>query len=228
MSFLFRKYQIIRNFPPHYPWYKKIFANLLYWITGMIIHSRKNLLTQRDIIRARVRLRRGDILLLGNLRESSSLFITGPLTHSAIYVGRRRVIEAVGRGVQYNGLQHLFSNYDTLAILRLPKGTRRRHWIIHKAIRFAKEQLGKPYDFDFDAKSGKYFCTELVNKAFRQAGHNTGLRDIKPFRTFFEKMEKLLFTVRKILQPEEFVRGNFRVVFMSHNLRMKRRRMVLT
>lgn len=219
---IFKKYHLITNFPRGYPFYNKVFANFLYFITGIIIHPRKNLLTHQDLIKARFKLRKGDIALWGNLREVSSLFIRGPLTHASIYAGHKRFIEAVGDGVREISLHHMFTEYDTLAILRVPKEVKNRRKIIKDAIKYARSQLGKPYDFDFAPGSGKLFCTELVNYAYQKAHHQTHLRNLGRFEKGAGRIIQKIITASRALHPTKFIEeGNFKVIFISHNLGMK-------
>src|SRR3989338_320063 len=111
-------------------------------------------------------LRRGDIVLVGNLHQLSATFIGDALTHSLLYIGRKRCIEAVGSGVRYTSLAHIFTTYDTLAILRIRRHTLHRRHIIRRAIRYAKKQIGKAYDWDFSKTKQGFFCSKLVNEAY--------------------------------------------------------------
>ncbi len=217
-----KKYHLITNFPPNYPFYKKVFANLIYFLTGIIIHPRKNLLTHGDLIKARFIMRKGDVALWGNLREVSSLFISGPLTHASLYAGNKKFIEAVGDGVRTSSLHHMFTEYDTLAVLRLPKKTPQRRKKIKEALKYAEEQIGKPYDFDFSPGSGKLFCTELVNYAYRKAKHDTKLKTMGPFAKGERRIIQRIITATRALHPIKMAEeGNFDILFMSHNLRRK-------
>ena len=220
---IIKKYHWITNFPKHYPFYKKLSANILYFFTGIIIHPRKNLLSHQDLIKARLILRKGDIALLGNLRETSALFIRGSVTHTALYTGRRRFIHAIGDGVEYVSLHHLFTEYDTMVVLRLPRATNKKKSIIKKAISYAHSQLGKPYDFDFKKGIDKIFCTELINESYRHAGHDTKLRTITKVKSFEDKILKYISTATFALRPEQFMESNFDIVFLSHNLRVKKK-----
>ena len=219
----FKKTHWISNFPKHYPFYKKVIANFIYFFTGIIVHPRKNLLTHKDLIKARIKLRKGDIVLLGNLRETSSFFIKGAVTHTALYLGNKELIHAIGDGVQYVSLHHIFTEYDTLVVLRLPPHIRGRRKIIREAIKYAKTQLGKPYDFEFSRGVDKMFCTELINESFRYAGHDTQLKTINRAKGFEERILKFISTASLALRPEQFLESNFDVIFMSHNLKLKRK-----
>lgn len=217
------KYHLITHFPKRYALYKKVFANIIYFISGIVIHPRKNLLSHKDLLQARVKLRKGDVVIAGNLRELSHLFITGPVTHALLYIGHRKFIHAIADGVDYTTLHHLFTEYDTMVIMRLPKGTPHRKRKIKLAIQHAEAQIGKPYDFDFTGDKSKFFCTELVNYAYSKAGHDTGLKSMGRFRTFEEKIEKRIITATKALHPEKFIEGNFDLIFVSHNLEITRK-----
>ncbi len=219
----FKKYHVIRNFPKGYSWYKKFFANFIYFWTGIVLHKRKNLLSRRDIIKARLLLRKGDILLLGNLKETSKFLFKQPLTHVALYLGRKRCIHVLGDGVQYGSLHHVFQGYDTLVILRVPKSFRGRRKIIKKAINYAKEQFGKPYDYDFKKGSKCFFCTELVNEAYRKAGYQTKLKSLMKPKYLIERVSNVV----NALKPSDFLKGNFEIIFLSHNLKIRKQVILL-
>ncbi|MAG60798.1 hypothetical protein CL619_03350 [archaeon] len=218
---LFAKDHLIHNFPKRYPLYKKIFANFIYVLGGIVIHHRKNSLTHKDIFRAKHRMYKGDIVLVGNLRELSSLAISGITTHAMLYLGRRRFVGAVGDGVSLSTWHHVATEYDVLIILRIPRYVKGRRRMIQEACLFAEKQLGKPYDFFFESDYAKYFCTELVNSAFHHAKFHTGLSSVKPSHNVLEKIEKKIFSGTQALKPDKFLTSNFDIVFISHNLEYK-------
>jgi len=224
---IFQKYHIITNFPKDYPLYKKILANIVYFLTGIIYQPRKNLLSRKDLFKARFKLRKGDIVLLGNMRETSSLLIPGVFTHAAIYIGHKRFIHAIADGVGIASLYHFFTTYDTMAILRIVRHTRHKRRIIRRAIKFAKQQIGKPYNFEFTKTKESFFCTELVNSSFKYAGYTTGIATYGHFITLAEKIEKNITAAAKALKPDRILQGNFCVVFISHNLAFKGKKIVL-
>ena len=211
----FKKIHWITNFANGTPWYKKLYGNFVYFVSGVIIHSRKNTLSTKDYVRGKLLLRRGDIILWGNLRESSSLLIEEPVTHASLYMGRKRVLEAVGDGVRKSKLKHFFTEYDTMVILRVLKGTKLR--LIWKAIKYAKKQIGKPYDWEFKKGPKSFFCTELVNESFKQAGYKTGIASVKKGK---------VANALGALHPARFVKGKFRVIFLSHNLKLKGKKLI--
>lgn len=217
-----KKYHVIHNFPKGYPLHKKLFANFIYFITGIIVHKRKNLLNHQDLLMARIILKKGDIALWGNLRETSSLFIHGALTHASLYIGNKKFVEAIGDGVTYNSLHHFFTEYDTLVILRLPRFVNNRRKKIKLAVEHAEKQVGKPYDFGFSRGADKFFCTELVNYAYSRAKHHTGLTTIGGFKEAEKSLIQKLIPASRALSPIKMAEeGNFETVFMSHNIGMK-------
>lgn len=205
----------------------RILARIVFFFTGLVLFKRKNELTQKDILNIPLKLRTGDIILSSTFSDTSSLFIPGAVTHSALYVGRRRVIHAIGSGVQYATLHDLLATYDTFAILRLPRKTKGKRRIIRKTVRFAKQQIGKPYGFEDHPESGKFFCSELVNRAYKEAGHKTKLKNFEAFRPFIGRIERIITSARKALLPEKFILSHFRIIFLSHNLEIKKRELIL-
>lgn len=216
---IIKKYHIITNFPKGTPIYMKVWANFVYFLTGIVVHQRKNQLNHWDLVKARVNLKKGDVVLWGNLREVSSLFIKGPVTHASLYIGRKKFVEAVGDGVTVNALHHFFTEYDTLIILRLPKKTKNKKRKVKIAIETALQQVGKPYDFGFHKGADQFFCTELVNYAYQKAKHNTKLETVGRFRKAEKSIVKKYISSSRALHPIKMAEdGNFDVVFMSHNL----------
>jgi hypothetical protein len=141
-----------------------------------------------------------------------------------LYIGRKKFVEAVGDGVGVNSLHHFFTEYDTMIIMRLPKGIKNRKKIISLTIKHALEQVGKPYDFDFSGKANKFFCTELVNYSFKKAGHKTKLNTIGKFKKSEKDILKKFIPASRALHPIEFAqKGNFRIIFLSHNLQFEKR-----
>jgi len=206
---------------------KRIIARIVFFFTGIVLFKRKNELNQKDIFNILLKIRIGDIILATALSDTSSLFIPGAVTHCALYVGRRRVIHAIKSGVQYASLHHLVTKYDTFVILRLPGKTKGKLRIIHNSIKFAKQQIGKHYGYEDNPKLGKFFCSELVNRAYQEAGHKTQLNNFKAFRPLIGRIERMITLARKALPPEVFILGNFRVVFLSHNLEIRGKKIVL-
>jgi len=224
---IFRKFHFIKNFPEGYPFHKKVYANLIYFSSRIILDNRKNLLTKKDMRLAKLILRRGDILLLGNLRDFSSFLINSPITHSAIHTGRHRFVHAVGDGVESVSLKYLGKEYDTLAIVRVPKKVKGKRKIVRKAVRYAKSQIGKPFDFDFSSEKDRFFCSKLVHAAYHHADYDTNLQLLGKCKTWKEKIKEIISTAHRALHPDTFPKGNFKVVFLSEKLSLEGKKFVL-
>lgn len=221
---LFKEFYLIQNFPEKYSWYKKILSNLGFLFSRIIIHPRKNKLTFRDLLKADFKLRKGDIILCGERQTIFSEIIGDPVNHAVIYIGRRRFVEAIGKGVRLVSFHKLFTEYHNYVILRTVKGTKRK--IIKAAIRWAKEQVGRPYNYEFSKNHNGYFCSELVNEAYRSAGYETKLISISPPKSLKRKIRAKISSVDNALRPARMIRGNFRIISLSHNLKLKGKTLV--
>lgn len=199
---------IIRNFPKNYPYWKKVLANIVFFIIGTIIHHRKNLLNKKDIRLAKSLLKKGDIILVGGLRRLFSVVLREPVTHSMIYLGHNRVIQAVIDGVEIDHLYEIFCEYDTMIILREIEhrlNPQIYHKKIEKIIEYTKSKIGKPYDFEFKTSKKRFYCTELLYFAFQKAHLDTGLQ---------------LLRKKAPLHPLKFINNHFDIIFLSHNLKL--------
>ncbi len=223
----FHQTHFIKKWPKGFPIHKKWISQFFYLLHGVVVHEEKSLLTKEDMFKANLILRKGDFILTGNLHELTSIIIGGAVTHAALYIGHRTFIQATGKGVHFATLHHIFSNHDTFTILRLPKHVKNKNEIIRKAIQFGHKQIGKSYDYFFTESEEKFFCSELVNSCFHHAGYKTGLRSVKPAHSFIEKAEKKIISARKALRPEHMLNGKFEIVFLSHNLKLKEKKLIL-
>ncbi|MBI2665791.1 hypothetical protein HYX12_04175, partial [Candidatus Woesearchaeota archaeon] len=79
-----------------------------------------------------------------------------------------------------------------------------------------------PYDFEFKGGMEKIFCTELINESFLRAGHETKLKTFAKVKTFEERVLKMISSASLALRPVHFMESNFDLVFMSHNLKLKK------
>jgi hypothetical protein len=167
--------------------------------------------------------RRGDIILTGPQSKKSQsgdfvcLMTKGPYHHAILVVdGPPPVfIEAVGvtgqwgdpmgDRVRYNTWYEQFGSWNGLKLLRPTHGMAggRAQDMIEKAVAFAENQLGKPYDYAFtDADNNKaFYCSELVYKAFREgAGYQDFLKDKTPER---DRMLIAMHAVIDGLEPKD-------------------------
>jgi len=108
-------------------------------------------------------LKPGDILIRRYNHYISGLLIPGYFTHAAIYIGDNKIIHAVGEGVISEDII-TFCRCDDVAIIRCLNKD-----MIDYAINFAKHELGKGYDFNFNTDNpDEYYCTEFVYDAFQK------------------------------------------------------------
>ncbi len=209
---------LITNFPPDYSWWEKILSNLILFFLGIFIFPRSsNLLNKQDKKKISQLLKKGDILLLGNLRSTFAVFLHEPITHATLYLGLNKLIHARKNGVEFINLHYLLNYYDTAVILRLKNRSKNKQKI-KQAIKYARSKIGYPYNFEFKDTEQAFFCAELVNDAYLQAGYKTNLKSLEVYRNKKTNIIRLTSLKRKILHPVGFLKGNFDIIFLSHNL----------
>jgi len=145
--------------------------------------------------------------LVGDFKTMSGLFMGKYFTHSIIYIGKGKCIHANGKGVQKILLKKIFKVYDTLTILR-PETDLDYDKKIDRCIKFAKKQVGKPYDYFLKNSENKFYCTNLVNLSFKKGGFDTGLNTLKEFYWLPNRL-------KKILRADNFLQAKFRVIYSS-------------
>ena len=206
------RHHILHNYTKNAGLFEKIKANILFLFGVTKITLRKNYLTRKDYKKSIKDLQKGDLLLVGTHQRLSALFIGGIVTHSQLYEGNGSIIHAVSDGVERMTYKKIFKEHDTLIILR-PKKVGKK---VEKVIEFARNQIGKPFDFDFGPGQKKYYCAELVNNAYHHAGFHTGVAN-HPSRT----------GSHTVLMPKDFLCGNFSVIFLSNSLHEKNGKIIL-
>ena len=205
----------IKKFPDRRGKLKRLYDNFVFNICGAVVTRRGSLLTKKDIKISKRKLRKGDILLLGNLRTAYSKIINEPITHAALYMGGNKVIHAMGEdGVFCERMLNIYKRYDTLVILR----SNLKGKLKSDLIKNAKLEIGKPYDFSFSKKQDAYFCTEFVNKMFKKVGYKTRIVTIRKPISKSERFLRNITNAAVSVKPGEFLKGNFIPIFFSHNL----------
>jgi Permuted papain-like amidase enzyme, YaeF/YiiX, C92 family len=89
----------------------------------------------------------GDILLSADPGIASAgirLLTTSPVSHAAIYVGNGEVAEALRGGVRLRSIDRVLTEETVVAAFRHPVLDEER---AQRMSQFAREQVGKPYDF---------------------------------------------------------------------------------
>jgi hypothetical protein len=205
------------------------FSSMVFGNMVGLVESRRGKLDNRAEVIARVgqQLQAGDVLLEKTPFRLTDAFIPGHWGHAAVWIGGERelrelglwehpvvaahrseirnarlVVEALRSGVEMNTLGH-FMNVDDLAVLRhrnLDREGRRR--VILQTLR----QVGKNYDFNFDAQSAdRIVCSELVYHAYGDV----------PWPTE-RKLGRVVVSPDNIAQ-EATAGGRFDVVLLYHD-----------
>lgn len=217
----------VANFPPWFPWYKKLGGNITYWLSQIPLWRRKNNLTRTDIKQIWNQIQTWDILLVGNFIHISGLFIDWVVTHALSYTGKWRCIHAFAHGVSYIGLQKVIRHYDTAIILR-------PYWKWNEAMTFRNsliQKLWTPYDFYFwldEKENDAYFCSQLINDSLQEIGYKTHLASIRNTENILDEVLDKTFRGHRILLPDTMIYGNFEIIFHSHNIQKEGGKYVLT
>ncbi len=110
-------------------------------------------------------MRPGDILLRRTEGSSGNLFIPSWWKHAGVYVGEGEVVDAVFKGIGKDSFAKFMTEGDSIMIVRPKNLTAQQREAIAD---YAKSQVGKPYDFDFDfLDEARQSCTELANHALK-------------------------------------------------------------
>jgi hypothetical protein len=111
-----------------------------------------------------------DVFLVNTYGHISNIFNPSEAKHAVLFVGWLgeqkipMIIEAIGEGVIYRNLLECISEKDRIVGIVRYNGNK-NGIDISKGIEFAKQQIGKSYDYEFDENSQKkfesFFCSEL-------------------------------------------------------------------
>lgn len=131
--------------------------------SGIPTHNEK-FLSREDIISYIDTLEVGDIIFTESDQYLSSILTPGKRTHSAIYLGERKVLDASSEGVSIRDIDQLsnLSSYSFLkSLLAFRINTEKEH--IQIFVDLAKQQIGKKYNFDFDTNdTSSFYCSQLI------------------------------------------------------------------
>ena len=214
------KLRMIKIFPKDFSLIRKIYYSTGTFLSRIRIFDKRKGKFQKDPIKIKKNLRKGDIILIGDLETAFSAFIDEPITHSLIYVGNNKVIHAIAEGVEKARLEDILKSSTTLIILRIPKNGFNRRKIVRKAIFYAKKQIGKPYNFKFENKHDRFFCSQLVNESYLYAGYITYLNSFKRPKNHKKVKRFMLKNSMKVLHPIDLINGRFELVYVSPNLKV--------
>jgi hypothetical protein len=94
-----------------------------------------------------------------------------------------KVVEAIGYKVQVNSLKKFFARSgDTTVIQNITVGRVKHQFenLIPNAISNARQLIGQPYDDEFLLGNGKWYCSELIYKTFKQANNQNDFFELEP------------------------------------------------
>jgi hypothetical protein len=106
-----------------------------------------------------------------------------------------KVIEAIGSQVQVNTIQDFFArsgDTDTIRNIVIARVHPSYDPILKRAIMYAKEQIGQPYDDEFLLNNGKWYCSELLYESFKSGNNQKEFFVLEPM-TFKDPTTKSYF-----------------------------------
>ncbi|MBS1783565.1 MAG: hypothetical protein JSS78_10900 [Bacteroidetes bacterium] len=109
------------------------------------------------------------------------------------------VIEAIGKDVHLTALsQFITRQLDSLGNPKIAVGRIKEAYkrLNSRALGFALKQLGKPYDDAFQYNNGKYYCSELIYDAYKEANNGLPFFELYPM-TFKDPLSKSTFPAWK-------------------------------
>ena len=110
------------------------------------------------------KIKAGDILLRRFDGYLSSRSVPGFWSHAGLYIGKHRVIHAIGEGVVNEDILD-FMRTDHAVILRFKESNKdRTQQAIQLALNMVKDNI--EYDYKFEDDNGMVYCTELINEVF--------------------------------------------------------------
>ncbi len=214
----FTDFKWIRNFPKKYSLFRRILYNFVYFLFSLKLIKKVAFVPADRLLHVRKIIRKGDILLLGNLTTIYPIFFGEVLTHSAIYIGHGKVIHSVLKGVSKIQLRKLVPKYDTLVILRLPKKINQRRKIIKSVKSYLNKRIGLPYNFDFRKDDSSYYCTQLVIDALNKSGYKPNLDSFERENKKNNRLRHLIYGKVPAIHPSDLTKGDLDLIYMSDNL----------
>ena len=175
--------------------FKRSIANLLLFaITSCATKKQENMLQEGDLLFQDL-----NCGALCNAIESVTEGIDGKkFSHCAMIVKQNdtlKVVEAIGGNVQISTLHHFFARSGDTATIKnitIARTTAMEKVGLAKAVSFAVQQVGQPYDDEFIMNNGKWYCSELLYEAFKVANNQKEFFSLAPM-TFKDPATKNYF-----------------------------------
>jgi|GEM_PF-4168185 len=193
------KQRRIHNFPQEYPWYKRFFAQIIYFFASTFTSSPNKRISSSDRAIIRDTIEAGDIILVGGKKGLSSFVIGGFFTHNALYLGDNLVTHAPQPdGVRTDPLDAIFNHYNVFALMRPHYLEKTKQQVITDA----EALIGTPYDYEFANDPEKLYCTEYLKYVFLKSN-----------------IKLDIFESDKILYPSTFLESkDLEVIFITEHL----------
>lgn len=132
----------------------------------------EDFLSREDIVDYIDTLEVGDIIFTESDQYLSSIKTPWKRTHSAIYLGERKILDASSEWVLIRDIDQLsnISSYSFLkSLLAFRINTREEN--IQTFVDVAKQQIGKEYNFDFDTDdTASFYCSQLIKYGLEAIG----------------------------------------------------------
>jgi hypothetical protein len=167
---------------------------LLFAITSCATKKQENMLQEGDLLFQDL-----NCGALCNAIESVTEGIDGKkFSHCAMIVKQNdtlKVVEAIGGNVQTSTLHHFFARSGDTATIKnitIARTTAMEKVGLAKAVSFAVQQVGQPYDDEFIMNNGKWYCSELLYEAFKVANNQKEFFSLAPM-TFKDPATKNYF-----------------------------------
>jgi hypothetical protein len=167
---------------------------LLFAITSCATKKQENMLQEGDLLFQDL-----NCGALCNAIETVTEGIDGKkFSHCAMIVKQNdtlKVVEAIGGNVQTSTLHHFFARSGDTATIKnitIARTTAMEKVGLAKAVSFAVQQVGQPYDDEFIMNNGKWYCSELLYEAFKVANNQKEFFSLAPM-TFKDPATKNYF-----------------------------------
>jgi uncharacterized protein YycO len=134
----------------------KVYRRFLTWIGDIFFATSPPKVKAEHIRKMMEEIQPGDVLCRRYVYYLDSYLIPGKYSHSGVVVDLKTMVHSIAEGVQYIDVIDYVKDCDGFIILR-PQAD------AAKVIDFARNQVGKPYDFLFDIKEkSAFYCHELT------------------------------------------------------------------
>lgn len=145
--------------------FSRAVAPFIKWAGETHVPESIKIVKYQNLLDAKSLWQSGDILLSHTDGEMSDVLIADFWKHAALIVDDQTVVEATALGVHTENAADFWLSKDAVCVLRLKCTTSAD---AKKAVAWALEQLGRPYDFQLSPSLSQFYCSKLVFDAYAQ------------------------------------------------------------